>query len=236
MRTLIDLAIKDRLIGDLPVAVLCSGGLDSTIVALVAAQSGVPITVLHCLVDELDTEHFRSIKWPSNVTTKEIVLDMSMKSEALRATEEPVDLGSVVPQYALGKAIAEAGFNVVLTGDGADEVFGGYTRARTYDSQYSDIFCELVNYHLPRLDKTMMANTVELRSPFLAHYVIEQALLIPYHQRTRKQALKELYADIVPEHILNREKVPLKTEAVKNGGFEYRKDLVDQFYKQRGML
>lgn len=236
MRNLIDLAIKDRLIGDLPVAVLCSGGLDSTIVALVAAQSGVPITVLHCLVDELDTEHFRSIKWPSNVKTKEIVLDMAMKQQALRATEEPVDLGSVVPQYALGKAIAEAGFNVVLTGDGADEVFGGYTRARTYDSQYSDIFCELVNYHLPRLDKTMMANTVELRSPFLAHYVIEQALLIPYHQRTRKQALKEIYADIVPEHILNREKVPLKTDAVKNGGFEYRKDLVDQFYKQRGML
>jgi asparagine synthase (glutamine-hydrolysing) len=130
--------------------------------------------------------------------------------------------------------LKEHGFNVVLTGDGADELFGGYRRIVQYDSQYSDIFGELVNYHLPRLDKTMMASTVELRSPFLAYFVIERALQLPYSKRLNKSELKLAFKDLVPEHILNRPKEPLKTIAVQEGGVEYRKQVIDRFYLRRG--
>jgi asparagine synthase (glutamine-hydrolysing) len=231
IQKLVTQAIKLRMIGDLPIAVLCSGGLDSTIVAKVAESTNKPLTVFHVLnVSPGDTENFNKITWAKNVTVVTVELDDSLIQEAMIATEEPVDLGSVLPQYLLGKVLKKHGFNVVLTGDGADELFGGYRRAMEYDSQASDIFCELVHYHLPRLDKTMMWSTVELRSPFLAPVVIEKALSLPYKDRRNKDILREAFKDVVPEHILNRKKEPLKTEAVRTGGQEYRNALIEDFY------
>lgn len=232
LRAEIEEATNRRLTSDVPLAALCSGGLDSTIVSLLAAKYSPNLTVFHIENDE--AEFVEAIDWPSNVTLKKLHLTTSQLDSALVATEEPVDLGSVLPQYLLGKAVKNAGFKVVLTGDGADELFGGYTRAREYDSQWSDIFCELVHYHLPRLDKTMMASTVELRSPFLAPRVIQAALQVPYKKRTKKQILKELFRDIVPVKILERAKKPLKTKAVVDGGLAYRQDVVNRFLQRKG--
>jgi len=232
LRTEIIRAVENRLVSDVPVATLCSGGLDSTIVSLIAARKTEgPMTVFH--IDNGESEYFDLIDWPSNVTISKLELEPTSLEKAMQATEEPVDLGSVLPQYQLGKAVHDAGFKVVLSGDGADELFGGYRRAQEYDSQWSDVFSELIHYHLPRLDKTMMASTVELRSPFLAPNVIQGALALPYDQRTKKQMLKSLFSDIVPKGILDREKKPLKTQAVIQGGIEYRKMLVDMFMQRR---
>jgi len=73
------------------------------------------------------------------------------------------------PQYHLFEAI-KGGTNtrIVISGDGADELFGGYRRINEYDSQKSDVFHELTYYHLPRLDKLSMAHTLELRNPFFS--------------------------------------------------------------------
>ncbi len=144
-----------------------------------------------------------------------------------------MDLGSVLPQYALSCAIKREGYNVVLSGDGADELFGGYGRARIYDSQYSDIFHELVYYHLPRLDKLMMANTIELRCPFLSRDVIQGALSVNYKQRTEKQFLKKIFQDIVPRPILERKKEPLKIADLRGKDkMNYRLDLINLFRKE----
>jgi asparagine synthase (glutamine-hydrolysing) len=226
----LEVAVQNRLVSDLPVSVLCSGGLDSTIVALLAAQSGNPTTVFH--IDNDEGQYLDDIPWPSNVVVKKLELPLRSLPLALEATEDPVDLGSVLPQYALGAALKAEGFHVVLTGDGADELFGGYRRAKEYDSQYSDIMCELVHYHLPRLDKTMMAHTIELRSPFLAPRVIRHALTIPHSERRNKEALKEAFQDLVPERILMREKKALKTQAVAAGGIQYRHAVLEHFYRR----
>jgi asparagine synthase (glutamine-hydrolysing) len=227
IRSLIVTAVKNRLVSDLPVSVLCSGGLDSTIVALLAAEHSKALTVFH--VENNESEWLEQINWPSHVIVRKLEMGPEDHYAAFRANEEPVDLGSVVPQYCLGRAVREAGFSVCMTGDGADELFGGYGRALTYDSQYSDIFSELVHYHNIRLDKTMMASTVELRTPFLAPLVVRAALGVPYEKRTMKQVLKDAFSDIVPTAILKRKKYPLKTQAVIQGGIEYRKQLVNEF-------
>ena len=227
-------AVVNRLVSDVPVATLCSGGLDSTIVSLLAAKySKQGMTVFHIEGNKDDTLYFDQIQWPGDVSVRKIRIEPLRLEDALTATEEPVDLGSVLPQYQLGKAVSDAEFNVVLTGDGADELFGGYKRASEYDSQWSDIFSELVHYHCPRLDKTMMASTVELRSPFLAPRVIECALNTPYGMRTHKQALAEAFRGIVPDQIIDRKKVPLRTLECEEGGIEYRQKVIDCFLNRR---
>jgi asparagine synthase (glutamine-hydrolysing) len=216
-------AVRDRMVSDIPVATLCSGGLDSTIVTMLAAEINPYIQVFH--VENEERGFFEQVPLPSTVQKIPLNLDSSIPFEdAVRAAGVPVDLGSVVPQYAMACAVAAEGINVVLSGDGADELFGGYRRSKEYDSQYSDIFQELPAYHLPRLDTIMMSKTIELRSPFLAPRVIEAALAIPYEGwRTEKQVLKKYFCDLVPESIYRREKKPLKTSAVSTGGVAYRK-------------
>ena len=67
-----------------------------------------------------------------------------------------------------------------------------------------------------------MRSTIELRAPFLAPYIVKHALNTPYSLRNgEKKVLKEVFKDIVPKEILNREKHPLKTDKI-------RKDPIDQ--------
>jgi asparagine synthase (glutamine-hydrolysing) len=215
-------ATLNRLAGDREVALLLSGGLDSSIIYHILKREGKA-------VQAFSIENGESEFLPPGVETLPIQHRLFDILGALEAMQAPIDLGSLVPQHHLAQALAAKGFNVCLSGDGADELFGGYRRAQEYDSQASDVFMELPYYHFPRLDRVMMRETVELRSPFLSPRVIALALRIPYEQRTSKQALKEAFKDIVPSQILNRPKLPLKTAAVIHGGTEYRKHLVESF-------
>lgn len=220
LRDLVMEAIDHRMEGDREVAVLLSGGLDSSIVYYgLKAQGYTPKAFS---VENGETEFL-----PEGV--KVLPLDPVDLSKAVLRMQAPLDLGSLIPQIQLAEAVSYQGFHVVLSGDGADELFGGYRRAKTADTQWSDTFEELPYYHLPRLDRIMMRNTIELRTPFLAPKVMSAALRLPYAQRTEKQALKEAFKDLVPEEILRREKHPLKTQAVIQGGIEYRRQLIEEF-------
>jgi asparagine synthetase B (glutamine-hydrolysing) len=141
----------------------------------------------------------------------------------------PVDLGSMIPQFLLSKAISDANFNVAISGDGADELFGGYRRITQYDSQQSDVFDELVHYHLPRLDRLMMANTIELRCPYLSSYVMNIALSLPYSERVNKKHLKNAFRDIVPNEILLRKKEPLKIKDIREDKMSHRLRVIQKF-------
>lgn len=221
LRAILDYSISNRLIGDRPVAMLLSGGLDSSIIYYSLREQGREVHAFS--VENGETEFL-----PEGVST--LVTDPVSLSDAVAIMQAPLDLGSLVPQIQLARAVSYQGFHVVLTGDGADELFGGYRRAAEYDSQRSDIFCELPYYHLPRLDRVMMRSTIELRSPFISPFVIAAALRTPRRDRTSKQALKRAYKGTVPRRILEREKHPLKTTAVIQGGQTYRKQLVEEFY------
>jgi len=219
-------AVQNRLVSDIPISLLLSGGLDSTIIFELVKQFTKNFTVFHVDNDESGYLNFLDFK---GIEVKELSFKDTPPEEALWWNETPVDLGSVRPQYALSNAIAEHKLNVAISGDGADELFGGYGRMKYYDSQWSDIFHELVYYHLPRLDKLMMANTIELRNPYLARRVIECALTLPYKDRKNKNYLKKIFEDLVPEPILNRKKKALKIDELKEDPFQYRLNLIKQF-------
>src|SRR5699024_5625783 len=128
--------------------------------------------------------------------------------EALKIVEDPVDLGSMVLQQRLFNAIPN---QYIMTGDGADELFGGYKRALKSDTQYTDVFHELVSYHNPKLRKSASWRGKDLLTPFLNYSVVRKALDLPWlNVRQDKKVLKNLYQNFLPDSIILRDKKPLK--------------------------
>ncbi|MFD8376786.1 asparagine synthase (glutamine-hydrolyzing) [Streptomyces sp. NPDC059688] len=122
---------------DVPVAVVTSGGLDSSLVTALAAEHGPQhtFTIAYRGTWPFDERHFaREVADRARTVHHEVEIDPAGFPGLLEDTvwhlgqpnADPIALST----YALFRAIREAGFTVALTGDGADEVFGGYERMR----------------------------------------------------------------------------------------------------------
>ena len=202
----IEAAVRRRVqSSDVPVSALVSGGLDSGITYTLARRYG---EVKAYYVD--NGEWGECLQVAPDATP--VGLGQVNDRKALDYIQEPLDLGSLLPQVALSDAARGAGDEVVcLTGDGADELFGGYSRSLRYDSQASDVWHELVGWHLPRLDRVMMRNRLEVRSPFLARRVVEAALALPWEERKDKKILRDLFRGDLPPGVADRPKKALRT-------------------------
>jgi asparagine synthase (glutamine-hydrolysing) len=226
-------SIKNRLLSrDYPISVLVSGGLDSSIIAaFLKSESDSKLNWFTIENDE--TEYVDILAKHLNISVK--VLDYKMEDARNKGiykkwNETPVDLGSVIPQFYLFEAVKGQGDQrIVISGDGSDELFGGYSRINEYDSQQSDIFEELSYYHLPRLDKMSMAHTLELRSPFLHLDIVRFAMHLPLEWRKDKKILKDTFSPMLPDEIVNRKKVPLKNPQIKKDKLAYRQKAVELF-------
>jgi asparagine synthetase B (glutamine-hydrolysing) len=207
---------------------MVSGGLDSAVTYTLARRHG-PIKTYHVENSELESalEVCPNIDWYLPIEGDAVSLD-----KQLLYMQEPIDLGSLVPQILVSDAIGDSA-RVCLTGDGADELFGGYSRASRYDSQQSDVFRELVCWHLPRLDRVMMRNRIEVRSPFLARRVAEIALALPWSpDRQDKMVLRHLFADDLPEGVAQRHKRALRTREVEMGRTQRSRELVEALMRR----
>ncbi len=127
-------AVKDRLRADTPLATCLSGGLDSSAVtALAAAHSPAPLTCFGVTFDTPDYDeqphaeevarHLGVHYHPVQVTSRDLVDHLP---EAVRLSEGLAINGHLPAKYLLSRAIRDAGFKVVLTGEGADEALAGY--------------------------------------------------------------------------------------------------------------
>jgi len=214
-------SVNNRLNSDIPVSVLLSGGIDSSIIAWIIEKELHRRGVKYFYIENKEDKYIQYISGLLEIEVQKIKLNQNAAKTAYYFNETPQDLGSVVPQYLLSREIAKEGINVCLSGDGADELFGGYSRMRHgqksiyHDTFYHDVFIEIPFYHSPRLDKTMMANTIELRSPFLSKNMVEIGMFLNRKFRTDKKILRDTFISDMPL-IMKREKKPLRAK-VKNG-------------------
>ena len=232
-------SVQARLLSkNYPTSLLLSGGLDSSILAGLLLKLGADVD-FYSISNGEDEQYVKDCEYYWNVKSKRLKYDIDLESEEGKKglidiyktwNESPVDMGSVVPQYHLFDAIKKgSNTRIVISGDGADELFGVYRRINEYDSQQSDIFHELTSYHLPRLDKLSMAHTLELRSPFLNHDIVRFALSLPFEERKNKKILKDTFKGLVPDSVIERSKLALKNTKIIEDQIAYRKEIVKLF-------
>ena len=237
LRELVTESVKRRMLSKgHRLGVLLSGGLDSSIIASILHDSGADMDLYSVDNDEGRYARLMAQKLGCQDRVTWIPSDFSDAPyqdpevfAALRYNETPIDLGSLMPQHRMCSAVKQ---DIIVTGDGADELFGGYRRIHDYDSQLSDVFQELPFYHLPRLDRASMRFTKELRTPFLGHDVVRFALSLPYGYRIDKKVLKEAFRGTVPDEIVDRAKTPLKSKGLQDDPLQWRKRLHHLFYDE----
>lgn len=228
---LLEESVNSRLISKkYKISTLFSGGLDSTIILYFLIKYGLDFDIWS-IANGTDGGFVQIIQDLWNLKINYLnpnIEKISIKNKIYDINDSPIDLGSVIPQYFLFKDITN---KIVLTGDGSDELFGGYSRIEEYDSQKSDIFKELTFYHLIRLDRMSMNFTIECRNPFLSHDIIKKALVLPYKERINKKILKKEFKGYIPDFIINRKKEPLKIKAIHRDGKEYRHKVIEEYLK-----
>ncbi len=223
-------AVRERMMADVPLGVFLSGGLDSSIVAAIMAREARPgatvrsfaagtegsadLAAARVVAEHLGLEHHERV-----YTDDEVV---AVLPAVVRATEsyEPSLIRSAVPNYLLSE-LAARHVKVVLTGEGADELFAGYHHLRGLDEEQlaaaiADGIGVLHHLNLQRADRVSMAFGLEARVPFLARQVIEVAQRVPVawkllgedgHEHAQEKALlREAFAGWLPEQILWRRK------------------------------
>lgn len=277
-------AISLRSKADVQVANFSSGGIDSTAVIKSMADSNSKINTFSVYVDD---KKYDERKWSSQVSKKyntnhdfvEISsnIDTSEIIESLNSLDEPYSDPSVVPSYLLSKEISKK-YKVAISGDGGDELLGGYKRvanilqnsnsvlsyfyniypaflgtgnkflkkskdkSKAYSSYFKDekylkllglkpgSVVDLINlennidiykamliqdykYYLPemmmvKVDRTSMANSLEVRSPFVDHKLIEfiMSLDLNNDKLKNKNILKQYLLSDFSTDFVNRDK------------------------------
>lgn len=231
--TLVD-QVRARMMADVGVGVFLSGGLDSSLVAAImvreaerahgpgavvrsfaAGTVGSPdLVAAREVASYLGTEHHERV-----YTDDEVV---KVLPDVVRSIEsyEPSLVRSAVPNYLLSELAAQH-VKVVLTGEGADELFAGYHHLRELDeAALADALVDglevLHHLNLQRADRVSMAFGLEARVPFLAREMLAVAQRVPVawkllgedgqEQAQEKAILREAFAGWLPEMFLWRRK------------------------------
>src|SRR3954449_5703704 len=221
-------SVERQMMGDVPVGVFLSGGLDSSIVAAIAQRYLVErgerlktfavgladspdLLAARAVAEWLGSEHHESV-----YTASEAVAAVP---DVVRAIEsfDPSLVRSAVPNHMIARFTADH-VKVVLTGEGADELFAGYEYLCEFDDEAS-LQAELVrsieglhNLNLQRCDRVTMAFGLEARVPFLDREVIAHALSIPpssklaSNGKPEKWMLREAFEGWLPHEFLWRGK------------------------------
>lgn len=219
-------AVRMRVDTDLTVGVVLSGGLDSSLTLLhvremhpdcvaftVGTEDSEDLAYARRLTRELDVPH-------EVVTLRPRDIGLSDVREAIRVSEatEYGDVINSVVSNRLFERVHRSGVKVVLTGDGSDELFGGYDMYSSISPDQSrSLFLhkirQLSRTELQRVDRTSMGNGVEARVPYLDLDMLSMAMRIPESMKIRhgyeKWILRHAFADVLPDYIRERHKNPM---------------------------
>ena len=213
---ILKVSVSKRIDGLSDVGVIFSGGLDSSYLALLLKEisDNIPLKITLYAVGADGSKDIESAKYASkflNLDLKicEVTEDMIRESlpEVVSAIGDDnlMKVGVGLTTYFATKMVAEDNLKVAFSGQGADELFGGYKRylkSFVDDTLNYDIREDISNmYHvnLERDDACSMLNGVELRLPFLDKNLVELALNIPdnkkivsMHDDMRKSILRKI--------------------------------------------
>ena len=196
---ILERSVRIRVRDKKEVAVAFSGGLDSSIVAFLARKGCAEVQLIYVsLAGQSETEEAKKaadeLNLPLNVYLfqEENVATIVAKVVELIEEPDPVKTAIGIPLYWVAQKTAEAGLKVLLAGQGADELFGGYQR---YSNEYRlqdeeetrrTMFIDVARIHesnLERDQKICISHNVELRLPFASFGMAKFATILPLNLR-----------------------------------------------------
>lgn len=239
LRDAFERAVHRQLMSDVPYGVLLSGGLDSSLVAAVAARyarhriedgdrSEAWWPRLHSFAIGLDgspdlaaaevaAEALGTVHHGFRYTIEE---GLDALPEVIRHIEtyDVTTIRASTPMFLLARRIRAMGVKMVLSGEGSDEVFGGYLyfhkapNAQEFHAETVRKLDALHQFDCLRANKSMMAWGVEARVPFLDTEFLDVAMRMDAQAkmagqgRIEKAVLREAFEGWLPESILWRQK------------------------------
>lgn len=239
LRTALEEAVHRQLMSDVPYGVLLSGGLDSSIIAAIArkyAQRRVEENdlrdawwpQLHSFAIGLqgspDLAAAREVAAFIGSVHHEFHFTIQEGLDALHdviyhiETYDVTTVRASTPMYLIARKIKSMGVKMVLSGEGADEIFGGYLyfhKAPDARALHEETVRKLEQLHwfdCLRANKSMAAWGVEARVPFLDREFMETAMTLnpesklSRNGRMEKQLLRDAFGDYLPDSIRNRQK------------------------------
>ncbi len=237
-------AVKAQLMSDVPYGVLLSGGLDSTVIAAITQKYAKKRVETGSLKDawwpqlhsfavglEGSPDLAAARKAAEYIGTVHHEIHFTIQ-EALDALEDVIyhietyDITTIrasTPMYLLARAIKAMGIKMVLSGEGSDELFGGYLyfhKAPNEQEFHEELVRKMSKLHLYdclRANKSLMAWGIEGRVPFLHKEFIDIAMglnpkdkmsirLPDGKQRIEKWIVRKAFEDILPPDICWRQK------------------------------
>ena len=244
-------AVACRVDTDLRVGVVLSGGLDSSLTLAqvharhpdcvaftVGTEGSEDLAYARRLCADLGVEHVVVPVRPASIGLGEV-------REAVRVSEltEYGDIINAVVSNRLFAAVHDAGVKVVLTGDGSDELFGGYDMYRRVGGgDVRRLFLHKIRHlsrtELQRVDRTSMSHRVEARVPFLDPTMLELAMCLPREFLMRdgyeKWILRRAFADVLPDYVLARHKNPMSHSSGLHERIRLFRPLFRRFYREAG--
>ena len=239
IRDALESAVKRQLMSDVPYGVLLSGGLDSSVISAIAekysemrieddSQTKAYWPRLHSFAvglkgapdlakARLVADHIGTVHHEINYTIQE-GLDAIRDVIYYIETYDVTTVRASTPMYLLARVIKSMGIKMVLSGEGADEIFGGYLyfhKAPTAKDFHEETVRKLSNLHLydcRRANKSLSAWGVEGRVPFLDKEFLDVAMrtnpkakMCP-GQTIEKKIVREAFAELLPEEVAWRQK------------------------------
>lgn len=235
----LDAAVRRQLMSDVPYGVLLSGGLDSSITSAVARKYSSK---------RIETDGVKDAWWPQlhsfavglkgapdliaakhvadaiGTVHHEINYTVQEGLDAIRDVIyfiETYDITTVrasTPMYLLARVIRSMGIKMVLSGEGADEVFGGYLYfhkapdAKSFHEETVRKLSKLYLYDCLRANKSLCAWGVEGRVPFLDKEFLDVAMRLNPEAKMcpgkviEKKILRQAFEDMLPQDIVWRQK------------------------------
>jgi asparagine synthase (glutamine-hydrolysing) len=251
VRDTVRAAIARRVDTDLPVGVILSGGLDSSIVATEVAR-------LHpdCVAFTVGAPGSEDLEYAKRLSAdlgiEHVVIELEPRRIGRRAVKRAVEVAecseygdaiNAVVSMEIFAGVHKRGIKVVLVGDGSDELFGGYDMYQAVDSGtarrlFLHKIRQLSRTELQRVDRTSMGQQVEARVPYLDLDLLLLSMRIPLEFKVRdgyeKWILRRAFEDVLPDYILARHKNPMSHSSGLHERIRLYKPWMAKWYRASG--